>query len=133
MKNTILVIGLVLIALASIPSLIVTVIIGPINMIYSLTLSAASIYIMRKAGRLISFVAALAISISQYFTPVPFWTCVDSGYDFCPSLFQENLRRAEFNIVDAIIIIMFCAGYLLIYRVSQSGDIAKEYGDNALN
>lgn len=122
MKKAALFLSIILVALATTPSAIVTIAVGPINLIYSILLSVAAFLIIYRLGKMVSLIVSILFSVLQYFTPVPFWMCVNAGYTLCSPFFEENFRRAIFNAGDLLIIVMFLVGYILFYYAVRIGE-----------
>ncbi|MBB4101057.1 hypothetical protein [Sphingomonas kyeonggiensis] len=111
------IVGLILIGLATVPDLLVVPVVGPINLLFSIVLSmlyALVAWLLKERAGWFGLALAVPFGIIQFFTPVPYWVCVDAGYRFCPSMAAPALESAIFNVFDAVIIILFIAGYALV-------------------
>lgn len=109
--------SIILILVATIPHIIVTLVVGPANLAYSLSITT---FVMALLARTYSPTVAGTIILTggllQFFTPVPFWVCVDGGYKFCPWIVADAWQNSErYNVVDAIILSICILGYTLWY------------------
>ena len=115
-QRTYLFIGLFLIVIATIPHVLVTPIVGPINFFFSLLVSSIYMtvaWLTKRWSGWLGVVLAIPFGFVQFVTPVPYWVCADAGYSFCPSIAGTALKSAVFNAADALIIVLFISGYVL--------------------
>lgn len=116
-QRSLLVVGVVLIALATLPDLFVVPVVGPINLLFSAILSAVYAvvgWMVKDRAGWLGLLLAIPFGVAQFFTPVPYWVCADAGYTFCPSIAGTAFKSAVFNTADALIILLFVAGYASI-------------------
>lgn len=118
--------GASLVALATIPHLLVVPLVGPINLFFSVAVSALYVFVgwtLKGRAGWLGLVLAILFAVAQFFTPIPYWMCADAGYSFCPSIAGTALKAAVFNVGDALIVLLFAVGYasiLLGMRTSVS-------------
>jgi len=110
-----------MIAVATIPHIIVVPMVGPANIIYSLVVTWAVLVLVAKtkAGMTRIFLG-LTGALMQFITPVPFWLCVDAGYRLCPFTLPIALENSDYNIGDGFVFALFLLGYALMGSRSQS-------------
>lgn len=124
MPRTLFIIGMILIALATVPDLLVTPAVGSINLLFSILLSGVYVsaaWLLRDRAGWLGLVLTVPFGAGQFFTPVPYWMCADAGYRFCPSIAGTALKSAIFNAADALIVLLFITGYILVLLGMRAG------------
>ncbi len=136
MPRSFFIIGTILIALATAPDLLVVPVVGPINVLFSIVLSAVYVvvaWLLKEKARWLGLALAVPFGVVQFFTPVPYWVCADAGYSFRPSIVGAALRSAIFNVADAAVILLFIGGYALALLGMRAGaKIAIQSSDSML-